>query len=381
MSLGEKIRARREALGMSQSKLGEAIGRDQTAVSRLENGDRKVSAYEVAQIADALGVRVRELLGEPTAVPVVQLAARVNDAVAAEEAGGAVRPFTELLEAVGILDQVQPGSHAFDAPHPTIDTTNDAEKDGMAMAHAALSAAGLNETAPVGERLPSVLTNVFGIDVIGYPMASKLDGLCVQSADYVFAVANSNDAVGRQSFTWAHELGHYLFADPGEVRLEDINLEDPSEKRANAFASSFLMPEQWVRDVCAREASTEEAVLTIMLEARTSWHASAWRLRSLNIVGYNEYMMTLKECSPSTVAYQAGRRSDWKTYQEASGRPTQPSRLVKRATEAFQQGKIGIRLLSAVWMTDPDALREELAGQGLLPDFAPPVDIKSLVGA
>ena len=64
---GERIKAYRRALGLSQSELaarlqvgGVNIERD--SLSRIEIGTRFVADYEIAAIADALGVGVEDLL-------------------------------------------------------------------------------------------------------------------------------------------------------------------------------------------------------------------------------------------------------------------------------------------------------------------------------
>ena len=58
MSIGERIREARTARGWSQSRLAEAIGKAQTAVTWWENGGREPSRADVALIALALGMEV-----------------------------------------------------------------------------------------------------------------------------------------------------------------------------------------------------------------------------------------------------------------------------------------------------------------------------------
>ncbi|HEY5993932.1 MAG TPA: S24 family peptidase [Gallionellaceae bacterium] len=53
-TLGQRIRARRKELGLSQEKLGELAGLDQTVISKLERGDVQETA-RIAELAHALG--------------------------------------------------------------------------------------------------------------------------------------------------------------------------------------------------------------------------------------------------------------------------------------------------------------------------------------
>jgi len=52
-TLGQRIKARRKELGLSQGRLGELAGLDQTVISKLERGDVQETA-RIAQLADAL---------------------------------------------------------------------------------------------------------------------------------------------------------------------------------------------------------------------------------------------------------------------------------------------------------------------------------------
>lgn len=63
-SVGTRLRADREALGVSQSQLAKALGVGQDLLSRWENGDRDVPASKVATVARLLGVTVARLYGE-----------------------------------------------------------------------------------------------------------------------------------------------------------------------------------------------------------------------------------------------------------------------------------------------------------------------------
>lgn len=56
--LGQRIRATRERVGMSQEQLADAVERDQKAISEYENGKRKLAATELAVFARVLGVPI-----------------------------------------------------------------------------------------------------------------------------------------------------------------------------------------------------------------------------------------------------------------------------------------------------------------------------------
>ena len=59
----ERLKARREALGLSQSDLARSVGLTPQAVSAYENGVRRASGDVIAAIADALDCSADYLLG------------------------------------------------------------------------------------------------------------------------------------------------------------------------------------------------------------------------------------------------------------------------------------------------------------------------------
>ncbi len=60
--LGDAIRARRQALRMSQEALADAAGINRTHMGEVERGKRNISFMGVARIAKALDSKVSELI-------------------------------------------------------------------------------------------------------------------------------------------------------------------------------------------------------------------------------------------------------------------------------------------------------------------------------
>ncbi|WP_254432146.1 helix-turn-helix domain-containing protein [Aquisalimonas sp. 2447] len=58
------IREARQSKGLSQSALARATGLDQSAISRIERGQRTVTVDQLVLIASALGVSADELLSD-----------------------------------------------------------------------------------------------------------------------------------------------------------------------------------------------------------------------------------------------------------------------------------------------------------------------------
>jgi len=62
--VAENIKAIRKEKGISQDALAELAGLDRVHLYRLENGKQSMTLGTLKLIADTLGVRVRDLIGE-----------------------------------------------------------------------------------------------------------------------------------------------------------------------------------------------------------------------------------------------------------------------------------------------------------------------------
>lgn len=70
LHIGQRIRTRRERLGILQRELGARLGTDQTQVSGWESGRRVIRMEDAIAIAQALHTTVGYLAGERPAGPV-----------------------------------------------------------------------------------------------------------------------------------------------------------------------------------------------------------------------------------------------------------------------------------------------------------------------
>lgn len=74
-AFGERVRARRKAMGMTQEDLAAKIGfKSKQAISHVETGDRNLKQSQVAAIAEALGVTPAFLMGweDPERVKMIE---------------------------------------------------------------------------------------------------------------------------------------------------------------------------------------------------------------------------------------------------------------------------------------------------------------------
>lgn len=64
IKFGAFVRAKRESLGLSQSQLADRIGNNYQNISRLERGEISPTLYWCNLLADALEVKLDELISQ-----------------------------------------------------------------------------------------------------------------------------------------------------------------------------------------------------------------------------------------------------------------------------------------------------------------------------
>lgn len=62
IQFGRRVRAVREKQGLSQERLGELAGMHRTYIGMIERGEKNITITNVAKLAKALNVRVRDLV-------------------------------------------------------------------------------------------------------------------------------------------------------------------------------------------------------------------------------------------------------------------------------------------------------------------------------
>ena len=104
--VGSRVRMRRIMLGMSQEKLGEALGLTFQQVQKYEKGTNRVGASRIQQISEILQVPVSFLFeGGPSGTPSTggfsegTSPAYVSDFLATSEGLALTRAFTRITDA------------------------------------------------------------------------------------------------------------------------------------------------------------------------------------------------------------------------------------------------------------------------------------------
>lgn len=123
-------------------------------------------------------------------------------------------------------------------------------REAIATARTARHELGLGLDQPVHDLLP-IVEETAGVPVAVLALGKGVAGAYIVRRDHAFIFLNGSEAVTRQRFTLAHELGHHRLGHRAVVdgtETVEGRTTDPVEQQANAFAGEFLAPEQALRN-------------------------------------------------------------------------------------------------------------------------------------
>jgi Zn-dependent peptidase ImmA (M78 family)/transcriptional regulator with XRE-family HTH domain len=322
--LGPRLRDARERRGLSQQAVAEALGLPRTAVTNIETGNRSLSTTELTKLANLYDRPVASFLEDEatTADDASVILLRALQQASNEPA------FREAIDRV--LNLCREGAtlrtllgQAFDEPltnyRSRVVSAGDAIRQGDFVAQEERRRLGLGD-APIGN-VASLISGL-GIWVAACDLPDDMSGLFTHDRRAGLAIIiNAKHAAVRRRFSYAHEYGHALLDRAEPCRLTQRgNADELVEKRANAFAATFLMPKggveeqlrqldkgrpsrqsQIVYDVAGDVPSDAEIrpragsqtitwqdVGAIARHFGVSYESAVWRLRNLNHLGSAE---------------------------------------------------------------------------------------------
>ena len=253
--LCDSLRSARESKRLSQQAVAEEIGVPRTAITQIENGNRKVSTLELTRFARVYRCSIQELLND--AIPseredVIDALKRVapellencDDPSQIVKQLNLCREGKRLRQLIGVKSSSLPPNYDVSSPRSfseamlQAENASDQERRRIGF-----------DTAPLSD-ITSLISHQ-GIWVSRTSLPSEVSGLFICHRDIGYAIfVNSKHARSRMRFSLAHEYAHAILDRHHEICVSDSsNSDELIEQRANAFAASFLMPKQGVHDV------------------------------------------------------------------------------------------------------------------------------------
>lgn len=277
--IGQRVATARNDTGLTQAQLAQHVGLERSSLAKIETGSRRVSALELARIAEALGQRIEWFISAPPPAVVSRRQAQPS--------GEAASTFDRTLERLAReVEFVLEAAGADLSVEQPLDFPAGAEEAEQAAA-AARVRLGLESESPTGNL--SRRAAELGLYVFSLALGDQTpDGGCVLLDRGGVALINGDRHVGRRRLTAAHELGHYLFADAYSVDWRvAVESNESREARIDRFARALLLPRAALAADWRRLLDTEGlrvAAVRVASTYQVDMSTLARRLQDLDLV-------------------------------------------------------------------------------------------------
>lgn len=322
--LGRRIRAAREASGLTQDEVAKHLAVSRPTIVNTEAGNRDVSSLELDKLAFLFGRDLREFLAETfherdtlaalfRAQPSMGGHASVLEELRRCLAIG--RELSNLENLVGIRrDAATLANYPFAPPK----TRWDAIQQGKHLAEEERRRLGVG-SGPLPDLIE--LLEAQGVRSAVVDLPEDISGLTLSDHNVgLFVVVNGVHPFLRQRFSFAHEYAHVLADRDRSGTISRVaDRDELIEVRANSFAANLLMPEDCIRKFVASlgkgapsrsyvevfdeveslqaEGRTQPGTQTIQLYdvVQLAYHfgvsrtSALYRLRNLRIVSQQEF--------------------------------------------------------------------------------------------
>ncbi|MFT3942852.1 MAG: XRE family transcriptional regulator [Ancrocorticia sp.] len=338
--LGGRIREARQRAALSQGELAQAAKIDRTALTKIENGTRKVTALELADIAEATGVRMIAFFEETLPALIshrsstgLDTADSQIDALLARLAGD-----VELVSGLSSPQDLHfdTAKHVAERGQEWQSLVNEAE-DWAQKIRELMELTSHEPITDLANRVSYLGLLAFSRD-IGPDTADAGITLLRQGG---VCLVNSSMKVGRRRLALAHELGHYLLADEYTIdwRVSSSTSSSRVETQLDRFARALLLPaEETTRKWKSWRSGRGErsAALLLASEYRVDMSTLAFRLQELNLID--------SECASSIREYRQTRADmvelDLYVPEEEMRGTTVPKVYAKTVLKLVRQEKI-----------------------------------------
>ncbi|MCC7230615.1 MAG: ImmA/IrrE family metallo-endopeptidase [Fimbriimonadaceae bacterium] len=256
--LGQRLQDARKSVALTQQEAADQLGFARESLAQIEAGSRSVNSLEIVRLARLYGRSLSSILLEDEASEEQPLTAifRMQDTLA--ESPGLREKLVEFSnifqEARTIERLIGDEPRQLPPDYGIRDPRNNAEayEQGQELAKQERQRLGLGN-GPIPDMAEVI--SMQGVWAVSAEMPDHVSGICLfHSVIGAAVVINQNHSRTRRRFSYAHEYAHVL----ADRRNRNASISSSSnskeliERRANSFASEFLMPSQGVIDLLGR---------------------------------------------------------------------------------------------------------------------------------
>lgn len=154
---------------------------------------------------------------------------------------------------------------------------------------------GEDESSPID--IFKLVQTIDNLTLVFYPLGENISGICYIGNKSNIIAINSDMSVGRQRFSLAHELYHLYYdkKSMNSISLMKIGEGDINEKKADQFASFFLIPQsslyrlvEKIKTKYNRTELTVEDTIKIEQYYGVSHQAMLFRLLNDGYINHNQ---------------------------------------------------------------------------------------------
>lgn len=282
--IATRIKEARAQLKLSQDELARTASLPHLqTVSEIENGKREVKAWELSKIADALHVNMLELMSDQP----IKRKSKIFWREEPENKEIIEAEFSDKCEIYARLEKFVQLKKAKSLTQHDFDITA-SYSDIQSIAHEVKRQLDLGRKPATS--LTKVLEEDFGVK-IWYKDLEFGSAASINSEEFGPAILmNKNEAPWRRNYNFAHELFHLVTWDSSKDLMNELDAKEELEKKANAFASYLLLPEEEIRLAWKNLADFEDLIqlyqrlIEVAREFDVSTKALLWRLCNLSVI-------------------------------------------------------------------------------------------------
>lgn len=278
--IGQRLLLARKASGLSQEKLGKAVGVSANMIKKYEHDLSMPSSSILLKLSEALSTRI-EFFFRPINVELTGIEYRKKTKTPSKllkriEAD-VLDQAERWLELANLWTNFPISKFKIDMDVPVVKKLDDIENIANDLRE--YWKLGTNPIPNLIDLLESKGILVIVTDVIDEENSNCFDGLQATVNDMPIIVVGDGWTGDRQRFTLAHELGHLVLQ--GKLS-DDID----EEKACHRFASAFLVPAKELKDILGsqRKNISPRELGYIKHEFGISMSACLYRLKDLEII-------------------------------------------------------------------------------------------------
>lgn len=293
--LGSKLRELRSILEITQAEIGKVLGMQQDVVSKIENGKRVLTSFEMFKLSKEYDIPIGFFFGEVNLKNLLGIRFRATEELT-EQDKKKIRILKEIAQKQYDIEDVLQIGHDKILRKYLFPTVNYQEISNIASSERAIL--GFDENEPIRD-LGAILRSQ-GIKILEPILEYAINGMFFTLDESRFLIViNADNSPAVRNFSLAHEFGHYLFNRGDAFNSISRNIEkwdnlDEEETLISQFAAEFLMPDGSLENSIV----SDEAIALYMHNYKVSRNALIYRLDNLGRLSTEQKQYYLKSFKP-----------------------------------------------------------------------------------